>query len=165
MTKPLTEQDIKDLKYQCRMGYVLPGLLFAISASLLVFVAIFKDVAFSSSYFIMSALATVFIAVIFSLRMNRKYYIDIKNNVKAIDIKPIDQKEEKLDYEAGSGVIGNSGTKMKEFDKYSFIVENVRYDVEKELFNKCEEGDEVIFYFAPVSMFLLSIEAKEGTSL
>ncbi len=165
MTKPLTEQDRKDLKYQCRMGYVLPGLLFIISASLLVLVAFTKDVEFSSGYFIMSALATVFIAVVFSLRMNKKYYIDIKNNIKAIDIKPIDQKEKKLDYEAGSGTVGSAGKKMKEFDKYSFVVENVRYDVEKELFEKCEEGDEVVFYFAPASMFLLSIEAKKDTAL
>ena len=90
--------------------------------------------------------------------MNKKYFIDIKNKVKFSDIKTVEKLEEKVDFEAGSGKVGPSAMEMKEFDKYSIIVENVRYDIQKELFDKLKEGDDVIFYYTPASMFLLSIE-------
>ncbi len=158
MTKPLTDQDIKNLKYQCRMGYIIPFLLFIISITILVVTALTKDIGFVSLNFIMSAATSLIVNILIMFIMNKKYYIDIRNGVKNFETKKVDILEQKKDFEAGSGKVGPAGMAMAEFDKFSIVVENVRYNIEKELFDNLNEGDDVVFYFAPVSRFLISIE-------
>jgi len=49
---------------------------------------------------------------------------------------------------------------MKEFTRYDLIIDNTKYRTDKELFDKCSVGDEVLFFYAPKSNYLLSIEKK-----
>jgi hypothetical protein len=41
---------------------------------------------------------------------------------------------------------------------FSIVVDNYRHVVEEELFNNCNEGDEVLFIYAPWSRHLLGIQ-------
>jgi hypothetical protein len=94
--------------------------------------------------------------------MNKKYYSDIRNNEKLSEKKIIQRKIDKTDYEAGSGNMTTlpHNNPMKEFTRYDLIIDNIKYRIDKELFDNCNDGDEVLFYYAPKSKYLLSIEKK-----
>lgn len=102
------------------------------------------------------------ISLFINFKMNRKYRIDIRNNEKILIPKTIQRKESKTDYEAGSGHITPlpHNNPMKGFTRFSLIIENTRFRVDKELFESCKDGDEVFFHVAPKSNFRLSIQLK-----
>ena len=99
--------------------------------------------------------------------VNRKCWIDLKNNEKEVVRKIITRKESKEDYAAGSSVgFSFTGKKsrlytgMKSYIEYSLIIENVRYKIEKELWEKVNEKEEVEFHYAPKSKELLEIRPR-----
>ena len=164
MRLQLTEKDIKELKYQCRMGYILPTMIFILGTSIggaiyelnfntnLDGLNLKMDLLVALGFLILSFLAAYF--------MNKKYYSDIKNNEKIVETKIVQRKIGKKDYEAGSGNMTTlpHNNSMKEFIRYDLVVENTKYRIDKDLFDKCSSGDEVLFFYAPKSKFLLSIE-------
>lgn len=147
MKASLTKKDLKELRYQCRMGYILPFMFFLISS-----IITMGDIKYISILLV--------VAFLISYLMNHKYYSDISNNVKTSETKCISQKEFKTDYEAGSGNMSTlpHNDEMKAFIRYDLIIDHTRYRVEKNLFESCKEGDEVLFYYAPKSKYLLGIE-------
>ncbi|RXQ91016.1 hypothetical protein EO244_13005 [Ancylomarina salipaludis] len=165
MRKRLTEKEIKDLKYQCRMGYVIPAMILIIgSASSMLF--LLKDINAGFVFNENKLLIIVSVIALFSFLvgygMNWKYYRDIRNKEKVIEIKRIQKIESRIDHEAGSGNMTTLPhfNEMKEFMRYDFIVENTRYRISSELFETCTEGEDVMFLYAPVSRYLLGIEKK-----
>jgi hypothetical protein len=162
MTLSLSAQDIKTLRYQCRPGIIFSLMvLIIIPASLFTFIKGF-NVSVSLSYIIIALILDLIISFIIAFLLTRKFLIDIRSGVKRYEIKKISGKESKLDTEAGSGTLYIE-QKMKTFDTYYLIIENVRYRVEKEMFGTCLEGDEVVFFYAPRSNFRLSMEARSST--
>jgi amino acid permease len=165
MNKSLTLKDIKELRYQCRMGYILPFFLFFFGT--LFSIALYENLLNKEDTTNLVAavsilLVWVFLAILISYKMNGKYYQDIRNNIKVPNTKIIQQKNRKRDFEAGSGNMTTlpHNNPMKEFYRYDFIVENTIYRVEKELFESCSEGDTIHFYYAPKSNYLLTIEKE-----
>jgi hypothetical protein len=162
MKKSLTQNDIKEIRYQCRMGYILPPMLFIFGT---IFTGGIYALNFSSGESdneILLFIAIVFAGLAFFIgyKMNWKYISDIKCNEKEIETKIIQRKESKRSYEAGSGTL-YIGQEMKGNDLYSVIVENIRYRVDEELFSGCSEGDEVLCNYAPMSRYLINIELKK----
>jgi len=49
---------------------------------------------------------------------------------------------------------------MTSYARYDLIIANTKYKVSKDFFDKCSEGDEVIFNIAPISGYLLGIDKK-----
>jgi len=90
----------------------------------------------------------------------RKYLIDLKGNSKHAIVRRIKYKQNKAEFEAQNSV-GYRGLKHVAFDDYAIIVDNIRYGVGKALYDNCNNGDEVIFFYAPVSNFHLGIKLKE----
>jgi len=167
MRLQLTEKDIKDLKYQCRMGYILPFLIFILGS---IIVGSIYELNFTTNNnglnfkidFLISMVFAI-ISLLVSYIINKKYYSDLRNNEKESEIKIIQRKTEKKDYEAGSGNMTTlpHDNPMKEFIRYDFIIDYTNYRVDKELFELCSNGDEVLFFYAPKSKYLLSIEKKQ----
>lgn len=166
MRLQLTEKDIKELKFQCRMGYVLPFIIFILGTFIL---GAFFELYFNTNKEGLNlkidsliVLGFAIFSMLLSYIMNRKYYSDIRSNEKVSVIKTIQRKIEKKDYEAGSGNMTTlpHNNPMIEFIRYDLIVENTKYRIDKELYEMCSDGDEVLFYYAPKSKYLLSIEKK-----
>lgn len=165
----LTEKDRKELKYQCRMGYILPPMLFVFGT--FIALALYESIVNSSLYELNLKIGTgiafgvLILSIWVSYLMNNKYYSDLRNNEKVSKVKTIQWKTQKKDFVAGSG---NATTlphnnAMKEFIRYNLIVENTKYRVDKTLYNQCSDGDKVLFFYAPKSMYLLGIEIKSKT--
>lgn len=170
MRQPLTEKDIKEIRYQCRMGYLLPVLLLIIS-SLIFFVSLLsKEIEFQIYLYFLIATAIILIPIGLSYLMNGKYLADIRNGEKEGETKTIQLKEKKKDFEAGSGCVTTSlllniTKEMKEFIRYDIVVENTRYQIDEEFYNNCNVDDEVVFYFAPKSRYLIEIGLKNNPSI
>ena len=167
----LTEKDIKELKNQCRMGYVLPAMIFILGS--FIGGAIYElnfntnSDGLSIEIDLIIVLGFLILSFLVSRLMNKRYYSDIRYNEKVSETKIIQRKIDKKDYEAGSGNMTTfpHNNQMKEFTRYDLIVENTRYRVDKELFDKCSNGDEVLFFYAPRSKYLLSIEKRDKIRL
>jgi hypothetical protein len=152
----LTEEDIKTLKYQCRMGIILPTTV-TFMLILLLFVVNYADEAvFPLSHFLTRSAIISGFGVFISYLINRNYISDLRNDEKNVETKNIQLKEIAKDFEAGSGTL-YIGQEMNEFNRYNLIIENTRYRVDKVFFENCEIGDEVLFYTAPRSGFRLGI--------
>ncbi|MCF8298434.1 MAG: hypothetical protein K9J13_12880 [Saprospiraceae bacterium] len=155
----LNQEDIKTLKYQCRAGIIVS------LAILILGIACVWTIKFSYSdytlsnklYSALTLLMFILLAIIIGYLMTGKYLKDIRNGYKYLEIKRIESKESEIDFEAGSGTL-YIGQKMNSFNSYSLIIERYRYRVEKELYEKCNEGDEVIFHIAPISKHRIKIE-------
>jgi hypothetical protein len=171
MRLQLTKKDIIDLKYQCRMGYVLPFMIFILGTFI---VGAIYELNFNTNsdglnleIELLFGLGFLLISILISSKMNWKYYSDIRNNEKVSETKKIQRKIDNKDYEAGSGNMTTlpHNNPMKEFIRYDLIIENTKYRIDKELFDICSNGDEVLFFHAPKSKFLLSIEKKNKPRL
>jgi len=162
MKKALTQDDIKEIRYQCRMGYVLPSILFIIGTviSVAVYEINFNSNSLDTEMFLIIASVFAVLSTLVGCKMNWKYVSDIRYNEKQIETKIIQRIESQRSYEAGSGSL-YIGQEMKGNDIYSIVVENIRYRVDEELFSGCSEGDEVLFNYAPMSRYLINIELKE----
>jgi len=165
MKTELTQQDIKELKYEKRIGYVFAGII-------LTFCAFFNLWFFATncerewSLLLLRdwllVLLTDFVILILSLLttflINRKINKDLFAGIKIVTTEKIEWKEHRIDYKAGSGV---KAPGMKPFSKYIFILNGIAYNVEKELFDSVEKGDLVEIHTAKCSEALLGIKKKK----
>ncbi len=163
MKQRLTEQDIKKLKYSTRTGFVFGLFVFLPVLGFYIFSIIDQP---EYRYDIVLAIGFLFSFLIMWL-INRKYWIDLRNLEKDIILKVVDKKESKEEFLGGSSVgISTTGKKsnfytgMRSRMEYSFIIDNVRHNVEKEVWDSVNENDEVEFHYAPKSKQLLGIYSK-----
>jgi len=164
-TRSLNKDEIKELRLRCRMGYIIPFFTFVIGSFLLlaiVSVFFYSETEEFGDMPIIVITACFFLSVILSYRMNYKYYFDIRNREKVQEVKIIQKKELKRDWEAGSGTL-YIGQKMNGFESLSIIVDNYRYRVSKEIYMNCKEGDEILFNYGPKSKYRLDIELKKAS--
>lgn len=167
--RTLTDLDKKRLRYQTRPALVT-SILFAIvisGVSLTLFIISKENVTEEDKLFnIISISSSIIISFFIAYFSSKKYLKDVRNGEKEIVLKPIQKKEHKIDYEAGSGKISHvSAREMNAFDSYSIIIDNTRYRVDKEFYNDCNEGDEVEFHYALKSKFMLSMELAKNHRL
>lgn len=160
MVRSLTSRDIKEIKYQCRMGYILPILLFIIGTPITLLICELNSNNLDSEQIILFSFALL--SLFIGYKMNWKYILDIRNGVKQVETKIIQAKESKRSYEAGSGSL-YFGQEMKGNDLYYIIVENIRYKVDSQIFSACSKGDEILFNYAPNSKYLIDFELKKTT--
>jgi hypothetical protein len=154
MHRSLSTEDIKNLRNQCSMSYLISSILFILGT--IVGVTIYElyfdahPGAINHQMAVTIGLAVLFLSVIVFFGLNRKFYSDIRNNEKIQTIKTLLNKDIITDY-----------YKTMVTRKYVFTVDNVDLNVNKDLFDNCNIGDKLIFNYAPKSKFLLSIE-KSG---
>lgn len=157
MRRSLSAKDIKNLRNQCSMSYLISTILFIFST--IIGVTIYelyfdtnpKTINYQMAVTI--SLAALFLSVIVFFGLNWKYYSDIQNNEKIQTIKTLQNKNKITDYYKTTITL-----------KYVFIVDNINLTVNKDLFESCNIGDKLIFNYAPKSKFLLSIEKSRNNS-
>jgi len=163
MKAQLTSKDIKELKHACRPGIILAIVLtfLGIISSAVYYVnnADDNNNPLLNSEFIGIMVLLIFTSFLLGFALTRKFFADIKNGEKEILEKTIQKKHFFVDYEAGSGSMA-FWQKMKAFDSYNFIIEGVKYQVTRELYEQLNEGDKVFFHQAPISEELLKIDIK-----
>jgi len=148
MKTKLTKEDIKKLNYQKRPGFVVSIAIFILGLIMtLTAISVYEN---NELYTLLIFLVTIIISGIVAYLMIGKYQKDISNKEKILEVKTIQKKESITDYEAGSGSM-YLGQKMNAFDKYSIIIENTRFDVDKDFYETCNAGDDVTFHIAPKS--------------
>ncbi|HSH53313.1 MAG TPA: hypothetical protein VK982_16420 [Bacteroidales bacterium] len=164
MKRKLTIQDRKKLKASTRVGFIISFLFFFLSLAPWI-VAIIKNDEGNLKYL---TPVGILMSVIILWIANRKFWSDLRTGEKDVLIKTIDKKTAQKDYEAGSSAgFSTNGKKsafykeMNSFTNYAIIVENVKYRVEKELWERVEEKDKIEFHFAPKSRELLTINKRE----
>ncbi len=154
MHRSLSTQDLKDLRNQCSMSYLISTILFIFGTitGVTIYELYFdsKPQAINYQMAFTIGLAVLFLSVILFFRLNWKYYSDILNSEKIQTIKTLQNKDIITDYYKTLVTL-----------KYVFTVDNVNLTVNKDLFDSCNIGDKLIFNYAPKSKFLLSIE-KSG---
>lgn len=161
MRKQLTESDLRELRYQCRMGIVLP-ILFLILSNMVLYLFLLQGHLKFDAPVQITVLALVAVAFLIHILMNRKLILDIRNGEKVVEFKRVQLKEKKRDFEAGSGTLQS---KMNEFEQYNLVIDNCVYRVDKEVFDRCETGEEVAFFIAPISKYQLQIDLKKNVGL
>lgn len=165
----LTDADKKDLRYNCRAGIIVPFLFFLTCTAFILILGLFNmaDTVYRFSkmqVIVFLEILALIISFLISYMMIHKLVSDIRNGEKIIEIKKISQKDQMEDYEAGSGnptTIYNQ-IEMNAFQKYSIIVEDYLYRVDKELFEAVNIGDDVYFHYAPISKYLIKITLKSN---
>jgi len=146
----LTKENKKTLKYEKRIGFVFSGLVIAFGA-LFSLVYIVSNNEKSWLLFTSINFGLIGLSYLIAFSMNRKINKDLRAGIKVVRTEKVEKKMSKIDYEAGSGalfipILGNLfpklwGHKMKEYSKYTLVIEGVGHDVEKELFDSVVEGD------------------------
>lgn len=100
---------------------------------------------------------TMIFSMMLNLLINRKFYRDLQFNEKMQVTKTLMSKSKTADYALSSR--GSSMTKAYN-ERCEFVVDNIKFSVDNELFERCAEGDKLIFNYALKSQYLLSIEKK-----
>ncbi len=151
MRRSLSEQDIHIMKNQCSMGYFISFALFVLGtvAGITIYESYVEINPNRIDYQmdIIIGIGVLIFSMLILLGINWKYFADIRNNEKIQIIKILQDKNYTTEYYR-SFVTG----------KYNFVVENITFEVEKQLYETCSEKDKLIFYYAPKSKFLLGIE-------
>jgi hypothetical protein len=113
--------------------------------------------------------------ILLSFLINRKLNKDLKFGTKKIRIEEVTKKEDKTSYEAGSGtlhipILGDLfpklwSKKMKPSYKVFLIINNYRYEIDKQLYDKVKKGDLVEMHYSQCSETLLSIEQAKKKNM
>ncbi|MEI6765537.1 MAG: hypothetical protein WCM76_07835 [Bacteroidota bacterium] len=170
----LSKTDIKQIKYELR-----PGIIFSIIV--LFFGGLFNVLFFTSEnynsrilFIVVADVVIMCSSLLVFYAMNRKYIKDLRAGTKQSKTGTVENKEEEISYEAGSGnlhipILGDIfpkiwGQKMKENTKFFLIISNRKYEVEKEFYDKVNNGDLLEIYFSEYSEILLGLEMKKCLS-
>lgn len=102
--------------------------------------------------------------------VNRKLIKDLKDGTKVIRLEKVMNKESQIVYEAGSGklhipILGDIfpklwGQEMKPDEKFSFIINGFRYEVNEDVFHSVKESETVEMHYSNHSGTLLGIYAR-----
>ena len=102
------------------------------------------------------------IGIIILILINRKYWKDLRAGKKIVEVNNIEYKEEKKDYEVGSGMrIG----KMKAFQEYSIIVDRRRYKIPQGLRIQLEDGGKVAKHFGLHNKYLIKFDTLKRSGI
>ncbi|WP_319591843.1 hypothetical protein [uncultured Draconibacterium sp.] len=161
MHRGLTKSDKKILRNQCKMGLSLSLLvfIFATIIGITMYELIFdtNPGGLNGKMAVSIAIGALICSVLLNFLINHKYYRDLQFNEKTQIIRTLVSKSERKDYHAASP---RSGMSKAYNEIYEFIVDDVKFDVDKELFERCSEGDKLILNYALKSQYLLSIEKQ-----
>ncbi len=151
----LSKKDIKTIEYEKRTGFVFFTFILAFGG-LFDLLAIISDGQKDFTLFFLINLGILFLASLVLYFINNKYNKDLILGRKIIKIETVQKKEEKKDYEVGSG-LGGRGMKPKY--RLLFTINNFKYEVQKEIFDKINAGELIEMHYTKYSDILLDIKA------
>lgn len=163
----LADKDISTINYEKRAGFVFSGLVLSYGGF---FNLLYLCTSPNLNWIVLfvADLLMVGVSFLISYFMNRKFNKDLNAGSKNITLEKIQHKENQTVYEAGSGclyipILGDIfpklwGQNMRAIQKWNLIINNFRYEVEKELFDKVKESDFVEMHHPLHSDLLLDIQ-------
>lgn len=163
----LSSEDIKELKYEKRFGFIFPAMIiaFAVLLNTLYFLTQPEP---NMVYVILINTAVVLLSLLLNYKMNHKLNMDLREGIKIPKRAKVQNKEHTTSSEAGSGmlyipILGDLfpqlwGQKMRPKGYYSLIINNARYEVDKNIYESVSQGDQVDIYYAENSNSQLGIE-------
>lgn len=167
----LSSEDIKEIKYQKRMGIILPVLIFVISSLFLLGYTLYNAPMTSLNFILAIEAGIIGFSFLLNYLMNRKLNKDLALGTKKIKIKKVQEKQDKNSHEAGSGtlhmpILGNLIPKLwskemnPKFIMY-LVINNYRYEVSKEIYNNTKKGDLIEMHYTQNSNMLIKIDLKK----
>ena len=163
----LSSEDIKELKYEKRFGFIFPAMIiaFAVLMNILYFLTVPKP---NMVYVILFNTVVLLLSFLLNYKMNHKLNTDLREGIKISKRAKVQDKEHTTSSEAGSGmlyvpILGDIfpklwGQKMRPKGYYSLIINNARYEVDQKLYEGVNLGDQVDIYYAENSNSQLGIE-------
>jgi len=165
----MTESDLRKL----RIDYVrntLPGIIVALLLILIIMIYFGLNHNTKASPIILISLAFL-IGGIVSYLITKKHRQDLKMKSVITERAIVKEKSYKLDYEVGSAsqpvnllsffsIKSIAQREMKELQVYSISINEERFFIEEELYNKIKEGDTVLIRRAANTKLFLGIETK-----
>jgi len=159
MRRGLSKTDKKVLRDQCKTGIGLCILVFVFTTILGVTIyELFFDLnpdALNTKMVILISIGTLIFSVTLNILINYKYYRDFQFNEKIQEIKTLTSKSKTTEYVAS---LPGAGLSKAGIVRFELLVDDIKFDVDKELFERCTDGDKLIFSYALKSLYLLSIE-------
>ncbi|MEZ7885454.1 MAG: hypothetical protein QMB39_09355 [Bacteroidales bacterium] len=171
MISKLTEQDIKILKFEKRIGYVF--LIITLLIGALLNLTYFLLIKREPNYLLVGLidLGIVLLAYFVCNRINHKINQDLKENTKELLKRTVQEKKEEFCSEPGSGmlyipVLGDLfpklwGQKMNMIKRYFIVANNYKHEVNIDIYSTLEEGADIYIHFANHSGKVLSISKIE----
>ena len=167
MKRRLTTEDIRLLKYEKRNGYVFAGMILMAGVLFNLIDLAMTEIVHPQSMLVAVDAGIIGLSWLTLFYTNRNLNNDLQFGRRTIKTAKITRKEKQKTYEAGSGslsvpILGNLfpkiwGQEMKSRYRFNLIINQARYEVEKDLYDKANEGDEVEMYYAEYSKRLLEI--------
>ena len=108
---------------------------------------------------VLISIGTLTFSILLNFLINHRYYADLRNNQKVQIIKTLMSKSKSIDSAAGRA----NGLTKAYINRFEFCVDDIKFRVDKELFESCSEGDKLIFNYAAKSEYLLGIEKVNKT--
>ncbi len=166
---PLTEKDIKTIRAEKRMGYVFATLVFTIGAFVSLVLTLLKPN--DTLLLILTIVITITMSLLVLYLVNRKHNLDIRNGQKYLKPAKLVDKEKFVSYEAGSGMLYIPiladivpkwwGQKMRPANKYYFIIDGEKHEVDEDTYNSVDPNDEVMMNDTTSGKNLLGISVDK----
>lgn len=160
MRKSLTEKNRMDIKNQCKMGLGISLMVFMLASliGITVYEMMFdsNNIGLNSKMAVSIVIGVLCFSVLLSFLINYKYYSDLRNNEKVLLTKKLTSKSESIDPAAIKGV----NLSKSYINRFEFVVDNLKFQVDEKLYKSCADGDKLIFSYASKSNYLLDIEKK-----
>lgn len=164
-----TDKDYKEIRYEMRMGYIFSTFILAFGGLFnLVYIVVNTD----NNWLLLCLIDVLIVGFSIGLYflVNRKLIRDLKDGTKVIRLEKVLNKERQTSYEAGSGklhipILGDIfpklwGQEMKPKEKFSFIINGFRYEVNEDVFQNVKESETVEMHFSNHSGTLLGIYVR-----
>ncbi|MCK3686187.1 hypothetical protein [Maribellus sp. YY47] len=155
----LSKTDRKVLRNRCQTGLGFSILVFVFTTILgvTIYELIFdlNPDAINTKMVIFISIGTLIFSGTLNFLINHKYYRDLQFNEKIQVPKTLTGKSKTVDYVYSTLDTSSPNANTIRFE---FLVDDIKFNVDKELFEQCADGDKLIFNYALKSQYLLSIE-------
>ena len=167
----LSENDIKKLKYERRIGYVFMIIIYTFGGLFNLMCYIMEEINLSLIVLIFINFGIILLGILVAVLINRDVNKDLKSNDKIVSVKKIIEKHTEKSYEAGSGslyipVLGDIFPKlwrqeMRETTKYFIVTETYKHEVEKHEYEMFEIGETILVHYGKISGIVLCYSKED----
>lgn len=167
----LTPEEIKEIKYNKRFGYILSVVVIVCGTTTVFVCSQIETIKLSNIRIFELTFLTFGLSALVLYVMNRKLNMDLRFKERLVETKRIDNRKKLVDYEVGSGslyipLLGDLfpkiwGQEMKGKKKFRLTIDGENYDVEEDLFNAVNEGDEIELHWSFYGEVFLGLKLKK----
>ena len=161
MRLQLNESDKQFINYQMRAGKMIAVLFFVFGGFYNIFYFAIPSFQISDIYIFTVDVVIVLLSILIWNRINRKFRLDLEEDMKVVKKGKVQRKDSYISYETGSGtlyipILGDLfpklfSIKMRSKNRYYLIINNTRMRFDEITYKSVNEGDELDLYYTVVS--------------